>query len=83
MQVDNTLSGTREAVASAVRVEMARKRMSQAKLADATGLNAQYVSRRMTGEVAFNTDDLALIAAALDVSMAELLPTAGAPARAA
>lgn len=74
MQETNTVSGIRDAVCEAVRVEMARKKFSQAKLAEATGLNQMYISRRMNADLAFNTDDLALIAAALEVPLSALIP---------
>lgn len=74
MHVGYTLSGIRETVAGGVRAELARRRMSASKLARQTGLKQSYLSRRMTGETPFNVDDLALIAAALGVSMSTLIP---------
>ena len=87
MQVDNTLSGTstgglRESVLVAVRVEMARRRMSQTRLAELTGLGQGYISRRMTGATPFDVDDLEKVAAALGVPPAVFFPAA-APATAA
>lgn len=76
MQDIDPVSGLRDAIAEAVRVEMARQRKTQRALADETGLSQSYIARRMTGEMAFNTDDLALISAALGVPISTLLPTA-------
>lgn len=76
MQETNPASGLREAVAEVVRVEMARRRMSQRALADATGLTQSYIGRRMTGDMPFTTDDLAKVAAALGLPVAALVPTA-------
>lgn len=74
MQEDNPHSGLREAVAEILRVEMARRRMTQRGLADATGLSQSYIGRRMTGELPFTTDDLATIAAVLRMSVSALIP---------
>lgn len=68
--------GLREAVAEVIRVELARRKMTQRSLADATGLSQSYIGRRMTGEQPFDVDDLALIAAALEIAVADLLPSA-------
>ncbi|MGC5664958.1 helix-turn-helix domain-containing protein [Micromonospora sp. WMMD723] len=79
MQVDNTLSGTstgglRDSVVVAVRVEMARQRMSQTKLAELTGFTQAYISRRMTGETPFDVVDLERIAGALNVPPSAFFP---------
>ena len=70
------MSGLRGAVAEAVRVEMARRRMSQRALAETTGLSQSYIGRRLVGEMPFTTDDLALISTALDVPLSALIPPA-------
>jgi len=80
MQETNPLSGLRARVAESIRVELARRRMSQRALAEATGLSQSYIGRRMTGEMPFTTDDLALIATALGVPVLALLPAAAAAA---
>lgn len=80
MQEINPLDGLRGAVSEAIRVELARRRMSQRALAEATGLSQSYIGRRLTGEMPFTTDDLALVAAALGVSVLSLLPAAAADA---
>jgi transcriptional regulator with XRE-family HTH domain len=62
-----------DAVAAEVRAEMARKRVTQGALARAIGKTQQFVSRRISGEVAFDTDDIDVIARELDVSPLDLL----------
>lgn len=63
-------------VADEVRAAMARKRVSQTKLADILGISQAAVSRRLTGEVAFDVNELSVLAGALDVSLATLLVAA-------
>lgn len=53
---------------------LARRRVSAAQLARMTGMKQSTLARRMTGEIAFDLDDLELIANALGVSVADLLP---------
>ncbi|MFC7275275.1 helix-turn-helix domain-containing protein [Paractinoplanes rhizophilus] len=78
MPENNPPSGTREAVARAVREAMARKKISGRALADQLGMPQSVFSRRMTGEVAFTVDELAAIAAELEEPLTGLL--AGVPA---
>ena len=67
-------------VAEEVRVALARRRVSGVKLAELIGRSQVYISRRLRGEVAFDVEDLALVADALDVAVADLLPKKpGAP----
>lgn len=74
-----TPSGTsyRERTAEEIRVMLARRRISAAELARRTGMKQPYISRRMTGDVAWDIDDLERIAAILEVDVAELLPREG------
>lgn len=65
----------RELAAEEIRVILARRRMSAAELSRRTGIRQQALSRRMTGETAFDLDDLERIAEVLGVSVADLLPT--------
>ncbi|EYR64640.1 DNA-binding protein [Actinotalea ferrariae CF5-4] len=58
---------------------MARKRITQATIAEALGKTQQSVSLRVNGRVPITVDDLHTIALVLDVPVADLL---GAPARA-
>lgn len=71
-----TLSGTslRERTAEEIRVLLARRHISAAELARRTGMKQPYISRRMTGEVAWDVDDLERIAAVLDVDVIDLMP---------
>lgn len=77
MPENNPPSGTREAVACAVREAMARKKISGRALADQLGVTQSAFSRRTTGEVAFTVDELAAVATALDEPVTKLL--AGLP----
>lgn len=71
----------REHVAEEIRVLLARRKMSATQLARLTGLKQSSLSRRMTGETAFDMDDLELIADVLGVSVTDLMPqrTGAAP----
>lgn len=74
MSVNDTLTGTRQAIAETVRIELARRRMSAAELARRMGKPPSYLSRRMTGETPFDTDDLTLIATEFGITVVALLP---------
>lgn len=62
-------------VAEEVRAWMGRRRMTGATLAAALGVSAAWVSYRLRGKQEIGLDDLQRIAMALDVSVADLLPT--------
>lgn len=64
----------REHVAEEIRVLLARRKMSATQLARLTGLKQSSLSRRMTGETAFDMDDLELIADALGITVTDLMP---------
>jgi transcriptional regulator with XRE-family HTH domain len=64
----------REAVAEEVRAALARRRVSASALARKLGKSQTYVWRRLSGETAFDTDDLEAIAGILDVTVVDLLP---------
>lgn len=64
----------REYVAEEIRVILARKKMSGAELGRRAGIKQSSMSRRLTGETAFDMDDIEAIAAVLEVSVADLLP---------
>lgn len=66
----------REQAAEEIRVQLARKRISAAELARRTGMKQSTLARRMTGEIAFDLDDLELIANVLGVAVVDLLPRA-------
>lgn len=57
-----------------VRAEMARRGVSQAKLAAALGLSQPSISARLRGVTPFDVDELHAVADFLDVSAASLLP---------
>lgn len=69
-----------ELVAGQVRAEMGRARISGVQLAEKIGRAHPYVSRRLTGKVAFDTDDLAQISEVLGINVIDLMR---APERAA
>ncbi|HEY3435956.1 MAG TPA: helix-turn-helix transcriptional regulator [Solirubrobacterales bacterium] len=69
-----------ELVAEQVRAEMARRRISGTQLGAKIGKPPRYISRRLTGVVAFDTEDLAAISEALGVDVRDLMR---APERAA
>lgn len=60
-------------VASEVRAQMARIRMTQTALAVVLGLPQSAVSNRLRGKVSFSVDELELVAGALGVHPASLL----------
>jgi transcriptional regulator with XRE-family HTH domain len=66
-----------ERTGAEVRGHMARVGMTQAQLGEAIGLAQTAVSRRLSGEIAFDVTELHKIAEVLGVPVAELL---GAPA---
>lgn len=63
-----------EAVAEEIRVLLARRRMSAAKLAERIGWKQQYIARRMVGAQSFDLDDLEAIAEGLGVQIIDLFP---------
>lgn len=62
-------------VAEELRATLARRRLSASELARMTGMTQRAVSRRLTGEKTIDVDDLEVIARALDMEVADLLPT--------
>lgn len=63
-----------------VRAEMARKKISQAALADHMGLSQAAISARLNGRTPFDINELAAIAHFLDVGLEALIPTVEAEA---
>lgn len=59
--------------AANVRAEMARKRITQIKLAESVGWSQGAVSRRLSGRVPFNIEELARVAEILGVTVADLV----------
>jgi transcriptional regulator with XRE-family HTH domain len=64
----------REYVAEEIRVILARKKMSGVELGRRAGIKQSSMSRRLTGQTAFDMDEIEAIAAVLEVSVADLLP---------
>lgn len=64
----------RERTAEEVRVALARKRMSATQLAKQMGVSQAFIWRRLSGETAFDVDNLERIGAILGVEPADLLP---------
>lgn len=63
-----------------VRGEMARRRVTQARLSSALGISQAAVSKRLRGETPFDINELALIARVLDVPLARLTEGVDTPA---
>jgi transcriptional regulator with XRE-family HTH domain len=80
MQVNNTLSesparGFAEQVVAEIRAEMGRQQVRYVRLAERLGENEVWVSRKVRGLTPLTMTDLERIATALDVEVADLLPT--------
>lgn len=68
------VGGTLRYVAAAeVRAELARQRKTSQALAKALGISPQAMSRRTTGDLPFDLDELEAAAAFLDVPITQLL----------
>lgn len=61
-------------VAGEVRAQLARRKLTASALADAIGRSEMYVSRRISGNVAFDLADIEQVARFLGVAVADLLP---------
>ena len=59
-------------VATAVRIELARRNLTQAQLAKMCGLTESTFSRRMSGEIPWSADEIDQLALALEVPVFEL-----------
>jgi transcriptional regulator with XRE-family HTH domain len=68
-------STTAETVAANVRAEMARRRVTQADLAELLNVSQQAISRRVSGRTAFGLDDLAKLADHFGVPLVALIGT--------
>ncbi len=71
----------REAVAAELRSELARNRISASRVAFAIGKDQAWISRRLTGQVAFDLDDLDAITEVLGISPSELMDAASITAK--
>lgn len=70
------VSRLRAQVAAEVRAELARQRLTQQRIVDKLGRSQAYWSRRVNGEEPFDLDDLASLAALLDVPIGRFIPPA-------
>lgn len=64
----------RELIAEEIRALMGRRKVGVSELARRIGVSQPYLSRRLSGEVAIDVDDLARIAAELSVDVIALFP---------
>ncbi len=62
-------------VAAEIRAVMARKRVTQRGLAALIDMPVELLHRRLAGKTEISVNDLAAIAAAIGVPVAELIPT--------
>jgi transcriptional regulator with XRE-family HTH domain len=62
-----------ERVAATVRAEVARRRITQSQIAEVLGLSQMAVSRRLSGAVPFDVEELGKVAALLGVPASTLL----------
>ena len=69
-------------IAAEVRAEMARKQIGPGRLAADTLIPRSRLHRRLSGRLPFNTDELVLVAAVLDVAVSDLIARAEARAAA-
>lgn len=60
-------------VAGEVRAEMARQRKTSSDLATALGTSQSSASRRLTGETAFDLDEVAVVADWLNIPISQVL----------
>lgn len=67
-------------VVPTVRAELARRHITQKRVAEHLGLSQQGVSLRMSGRVQFRIDELSQIADLLDLPVTSLLAHEKAPA---
>jgi len=76
MSENDTVSARslREQTSEEIRALLARRKMNASDLARTIGATQPYVSRRLTGAVAFDLDDLEKIARVLEVAVTDLLP---------
>jgi len=62
-------------LAANVRAEAARRRVSQAQIAQHLGIDQSAISRRMAGKTEFSSSELARISDLLEVPVAEFFGT--------
>lgn len=74
--VEQPVSPLRARMAEEIRALLARRRIAGVALAARIHRSQSYVSRRLTGDIPFDVDDLEAIARVLGVTVADLLPSA-------
>lgn len=62
-------------VTAEIRAELGRQRRRQGVLAAPLGISEQQVSKRLSGEVAFNVPELEIVADVLGVPVLRFFPT--------
>jgi len=67
----------RELIAEEIRALMGRRKIGVSELARRIGISQPYLSRRLSGDVAIDVDDLDKIARELGVEMVDLMPKEG------
>lgn len=70
---DRVVIDARSAVAAEVRALMGRHRVNQKQLAQALECSQAAVSRRLSGDVAFDVDELTRIAGLFETTLVELV----------
>lgn len=68
-------TATREHIAAEVRAGMARKKITQRKLAEEIGLGLPTLSRRLNGHQPFTIDELLRISQVLGIAFANFFPS--------
>lgn len=76
MQRNNTIIETDQAIAGAVRAELARRKVSQQQLTERTGWSKSFLARRVHGTVPFTVAELLTLSRAVGVEITELIPSA-------
>jgi len=70
LRMTQTLSGE---VAANIRAELARQKVSQTQVAERLGLSQAAVSRRLSGALPFELDEIAAVADLLNVRARDLI----------
>lgn len=73
LSADEERKRAQKVVAANVRVELARANVSGSQMAAKIGLPTSTFNRRMAGEVSFDAEELAAVAAVLEISTDVLL----------
>lgn len=72
------MATTRERIAAEVRAELARQQRTTTEVAESAGMVTSTLIRKMQARYPFDTDELERVAAALGVTVTELLSRADA-----